>query len=214
MRSAVYNTHTHSAGESRRVNSKAGLHEKINFCLTTARTSPFLTRASQNHDPRISPTPSLRPERRSKVASVAAKEEYSGLRNSQWHKGGVEPDESADSTTSDTCDCPCRQQPRRNLSTPYSRNRPKSAFDTLETHHPRGREHGFSAEMVLTLILRSPSDDKKKEGALWSRHVSSPRLRLNYVHYCRKRIIRDLKRIASSGQNPPSRLNRTRLCQE
>jgi hypothetical protein len=93
----VYNTHTHSAGESWRVNSKAGLHEEIDFCSTTAGTSPFLTRAPQNHDSRISPTLSLRPEQHSKVASVAAKEEYSGLRKSQWHKGGVELHE-ADST--------------------------------------------------------------------------------------------------------------------
>jgi hypothetical protein len=76
---------------------RLGLHEEIDFCLTTARTSPFLTRAPQNHDSRISPTLSLRPEQHSKVVSVAAKEEYSGLRKSQWHKGGVELHE-ADST--------------------------------------------------------------------------------------------------------------------
>ena len=75
------------------------------FCLTTAGTIPFLTRAPQNHDSRISPAPSLRPEQHSKVASVAATEEYNGLSKSQWHKGGVESDESADSTTSVRCMC-------------------------------------------------------------------------------------------------------------
>jgi hypothetical protein len=78
-----------------------GLHEEIDFCLTTAGTSPFLNESPQNHDSRISPALSLRPEQHSNVVSVAAKEEYSGLRQSQWHKGGVE---SHDSTTSDTCE--------------------------------------------------------------------------------------------------------------
>jgi hypothetical protein len=35
MRSAVYKTHTYTAGESWRVNSRAGLHQEIDFCLTT-----------------------------------------------------------------------------------------------------------------------------------------------------------------------------------
>ena len=49
-----------------------GLYEEIDFCLTTARTRSFLTKAPQNHDSRVSPTLSLRPEQHSKDVSVAA----------------------------------------------------------------------------------------------------------------------------------------------
>jgi len=49
-----------------------GLYEEIDFCWTTARTSSFLTKAPQNHDSRVSPTLSLRPEQHPKEVSVAA----------------------------------------------------------------------------------------------------------------------------------------------
>ena len=49
-----------------------GLYEEIYFCLTIARIRYFLTKAPQNHDSRVSPTLSLRPEQHSKDVSVAA----------------------------------------------------------------------------------------------------------------------------------------------
>jgi len=38
-RGVGYNIHTHSVGEPWTVNSRAGLHEELDLCLTTARTS-------------------------------------------------------------------------------------------------------------------------------------------------------------------------------
>jgi len=69
-----------------------GLHEEIDFCLTTARISFFLTRAPQNYDSRTTPAllahfpPPARTE--FEGCECSGQEEYSARRKSQWHKGG------------------------------------------------------------------------------------------------------------------------------